>query len=58
MSTVPDEGEELRCACGALIARWLADGVELRCRRCRRRIFLRYPETIGPRQRPRLDIET
>jgi hypothetical protein len=30
------EGEEARCVCGGLVARLVAEGVELKCRRCRR----------------------
>jgi phage FluMu protein Com len=29
--------EPLRCACGSLLARWVAKGVEIKCRRCKRR---------------------
>jgi hypothetical protein len=32
--------EELRCACGNLIARLVAGRVELKCRRCKRTIML------------------
>jgi hypothetical protein len=28
--------DELRCECGCLLARLVPDGVELKCRRCRR----------------------
>jgi len=28
--------EEMRCICGSLLARLVPDGVELRCRRCKR----------------------
>ena len=35
-----DTCEELRCACGSLVARLVPAGVELRCRRCKRRIVL------------------
>jgi hypothetical protein len=34
---------DIRCGCGALVARLLRGGVELKCRRCRRRLVL----TIG-----------
>jgi phage FluMu protein Com len=30
-------GEQLRCSCGSLLARWVAKGVEIKCRRCKRR---------------------
>ena len=29
--------DELRCDCGSLLARWTPDGLELKCRRCKRR---------------------
>lgn len=28
--------EELRCLCGSLIARMLEEGLELKCKRCKR----------------------
>ena len=30
----------LRCCCGSLLARLLPNGVELKCRRCKRQIIL------------------
>lgn len=35
---IPDDsaGRELRCGCGNLIARILDEGIELKCRRCKR----------------------
>jgi hypothetical protein len=35
----PQPGE-LRCDCGSLLARWTPEGVELKCRRCKRRVIL------------------
>lgn len=35
-----DTCEDLRCACGSLVARLVPAGVELRCRRCKRLIVL------------------
>ena len=32
--------EDLRCACGSLLARRVADGVELKCRRCKRTVVI------------------
>ncbi|HEY8944370.1 MAG TPA: hypothetical protein VIM73_08910 [Polyangiaceae bacterium] len=26
---------EVRCCCGSLLARWLPEGLELKCRRCK-----------------------
>jgi phage FluMu protein Com len=34
-------GDPVRCECGALLARRTGDLIELKCRRCRRCIFLR-----------------
>jgi hypothetical protein len=34
------EASELRCECGNLLARWVAGGVEIKCRRCKRRVVL------------------
>lgn len=30
----------LRCGCGNLLARIVAEGVEIKCRRCKRRVIL------------------
>ena len=35
LKRTPD-GEELRCDCGALLARLVGDRVELKCRKCKR----------------------
>ena len=43
----------LRCVCGALLARWVAAGLELKCRRCKRTTLIPYPErTAITRRRP------
>ena len=34
----------LRCVCGALLARWVAAGLELKCRRCKRTTLIPYPK--------------
>jgi hypothetical protein len=34
------EGAELRCACGSLLARYVDGKVELKCRRCKRTIWI------------------
>ncbi len=39
----PEPGKKdgsLRCCCGSLLARLVAEGVELKCRRCKRRIIV------------------
>lgn len=33
-------GDELRCGCGSLLARYVANGVELKCRRCKRTVVI------------------
>lgn len=37
--TAKDNGS-LRCCCGSLLARLVPDGVELKCRRCKRQIVV------------------
>jgi phage FluMu protein Com len=37
--TVKDNSS-LRCCCGSLLARLVPDGVELKCRRCKRQIVV------------------
>lgn len=34
------DGCELRCLCGSLMARYVPEGVELMCRRCKRRVVV------------------
>ena len=36
--------DPLRCVCGALLARWVAAGLELKCRRCKRTTLIPYPK--------------
>ena len=35
---------ECRCGCGSLLARLRPDGVELKCRRCKRVVMLPFAE--------------
>ena len=35
-----DARGDCRCLCGSLLARVLADGVELKCRRCKRTLLV------------------
>ena len=37
-----EQGEAHRCSCGSLLARLLASGVELECRRCKRIVVLPF----------------
>jgi len=32
--------DEMRCSCGNLLAKWVPEGVELKCRRCKRTVVL------------------
>jgi hypothetical protein len=34
------DNDVLRCHCGSLLARVVPDGVEVKCRRCKRRIVI------------------
>lgn len=38
------DGRESRCACGSLLARLTAEGVELKCRRCKRLVIVRWSD--------------
>lgn len=42
-SPSPQE-QDCRCECGALLARVVPEGIELKCRRCRRTILLKLFE--------------
>jgi phage FluMu protein Com len=39
-ATPAKEETALRCCCGSLLARLVADGVEIKCRRCKRQVIL------------------
>lgn len=36
----PDGEKPFRCLCGSLLARLVPDGVELKCRRCKRHVIV------------------
>jgi hypothetical protein len=38
--SVAKEDVPLRCCCGSLLARLVPEGVELKCRRCKRQVIL------------------
>lgn len=38
----PTEGNDVRCRCGALVAKERTGWVEVRCRRCKRGLRLRW----------------
>ena len=45
--------EEVRCGCGALLARYVPGGLELKCRRCRRVLCIRFEDLPwGPTEEP------
>ena len=46
----PDPGD-CRCLCGSLLARVVDGGVELKCRRCKRTVFVPVTETGAGRFR-------
>lgn len=35
----------VRCGCGALLARWVATGLELKCRRCKQTTLIPFPRS-------------
>jgi phage FluMu protein Com len=43
----PSAERELRCGCGSLMARLTADGLELKCRRCKRLVVVPVPSDEG-----------
>jgi hypothetical protein len=34
------DGDALRCHCGSLLARVVPGGIEIKCRRCKRRVVI------------------
>ena len=40
VATVTQDGDALRCHCGSLVARLVPNGVEIKCRRCKRRVVI------------------
>ena len=41
-SPLPVPSEEARCTCGQLVAKLRADGVELKCKRCKRIVLIPF----------------
>jgi phage FluMu protein Com len=41
------EHEDLRCGCGSLLARIVGQGVELKCRRCKRTVVVPFQSEEG-----------
>ena len=40
VTTVIRDNNSLRCCCGSLLARLVPGGVELKCRRCKRKVVI------------------
>lgn len=48
MTTRKSQGkEDLRCDCGNLLARVAKEGIELKCKRCKRLILVPFSELEG-----------
>lgn len=41
------DGHDIRCACGQLLARWTRNGLELKCKRCRRLLHITFESIRG-----------
>jgi hypothetical protein len=39
--------QELRCECGQLVARIVSEGLELKCKRCRRMLVIPFSHIKG-----------
>lgn len=48
MNESPRPSGECRCPCGSLLARRVEQGVELKCRRCKRTLILPLPDGGRP----------
>ena len=44
---LPAQFTECRCLCGSLVARLAADGIELKCRRCKRVLIVPWRDVEG-----------
>jgi hypothetical protein len=53
MSVSPQPSGDCRCPCGSLLARLVAEGVELKCRRCKRTLVVPLPPAGRRRLRER-----
>ena len=42
--------EDCRCDCGSLLARLVAEAVEVKCRRCKRVVRIHLPAAARPRE--------
>lgn len=50
--------EQCRCECGNLLAKFVPEGIELKCRRCKRIVLLRFAEIQGWERAPSPNKET
>lgn len=44
MPTRPPTPKDCRCLCGGLLARLVSEGVELKCRRCKRTLVIPWAD--------------
>ena len=44
-----DRAAACRCVCGSLVARVVSDGIELKCRRCKRKLLVPLTHEIARR---------
>lgn len=42
-----DFDHDIRCRCGQLIARWTSNGLEIKCKRCRRIVHIPFQSISG-----------
>jgi phage FluMu protein Com len=49
IDAAPKPATSLRCGCGNLLARVVAEGVELKCRRCKRQVIVPFDTRTGVR---------
>lgn len=40
-------GDQCRCSCGSMLARVVADGLELKCRKCKSLILISHEELVA-----------
>jgi len=46
-SSRPEPAAACRCVCGSLVARVVTDGIELKCRRCKRKLLVPLSQEIA-----------
>ncbi|MCG8554371.1 MAG: hypothetical protein MJD61_03650 [Proteobacteria bacterium] len=49
--------EDYRCICGSLLARMLAEGLELKCRRCKRAVIVPWNSIQDGSRTPVLEVD-